>query len=516
MPQLFEKLKLSNISFKYKIFIPFVVILFIGGAIYNENKKVSNYLKSELISINKQNIQLSSRIATISDELSSLKDIVILKTLDENIEDKDLTKAKNVIKDINRKLEALKNDSLIVEQNNTKDIDTLKKRINGYFSILLTFPDEYAEDKEDALIAIYSLEKVNVKVKEKIDSILKMTRDRLSSRLITIETMINHSEDKFKFIMFISLLVLFLTELFIVKEILYSLKLVSKLNKSFADYLTKKSDNVIQYEVFSQDEIGEILKSITKNISHAEKLINKDRILTNEIENINTNLVVKLQNSLKEIKELNIEIEDTQREVIFTMGSIGESRSKETGNHVRRVSEYSALLGKLYGLDEREIELLRDASAMHDIGKVAIPDRILKKPGKLTDEEFVLMKTHAELGYNMLNHSQRPIFKAAAIIAHQHHEKYNGKGYPRGLKGMEIHIYGLITAIADVFDALGSDRVYKKAWPLEKILNLLKEERGEHFHPTLIDLFLENIDQFLEIRDKYKDILVEEEHTLEA
>jgi len=187
------------------------------------------------------------------------------------------------------------------------------------------------------------------------------------------------------------------------------------------------------------------------------------------------------------------------------MGSIGESRSKETGNHVKRVAEYSYLLAKLYGLSEEEATLIKEASPMHDIGKVAIPDNILKKPGKLTIEEFEIMKTHARLGYEMLKHSKRPLLQAAAIIAHEHHEKYNGKGYPRGLKGDEIHIYGAITAVADVFDALGSDRVYKKAWSDEKIINLFIEETGEHFHPVLANLFLAHFDEFVKIRDKFKD-----------
>ena len=115
------------------------------------------------------------------------------------------------------------------------------------------------------------------------------------------------------------------------------------------------------------------------------------------------------------------------------------------------------------------------------------------------------MKTHSKLGYNMLKNSKREILKTSAIIAYEHHEKYNGTGYPRKLKGEDIHIYGRITAVCDVFDALGSDRCYKKAWGLDKILNLFKEERGEHFDPILIDLFLDNLEQFLVIREKYKD-----------
>ncbi len=200
------------------------------------------------------------------------------------------------------------------------------------------------------------------------------------------------------------------------------------------------------------------------------------------------------------------ELEKTQKEFIFSMGTIGESRSREMGNHVKRVAAYSKQLALLAGLSEVESELIRLASPMHDIGKVAIPDAILNKPGRLTTEEFDTMKEHTNYGYEMFEGYDQPIFKAAAIIAHEHHEKYDGSGYPKGLKGEDIHIYGRITAIADVFDALGSDRVYKKAWKLEKILALIESESGKHFDPVLVTLFLENLDQFLKIQEKYKDV----------
>jgi len=199
------------------------------------------------------------------------------------------------------------------------------------------------------------------------------------------------------------------------------------------------------------------------------------------------------------------DIVDTQKEVVFTMGAIGETRSKETGNHVKRVAEYSYLLAKLVGLDEESAQLLKLASPMHDIGKVGIPDAILNKPGKLTSEEFEIMKTHSTLGYEMLKGSKRDILQTSAIVAHEHHEKWDGTGYPRGLKKANIHIYGRITSICDVFDALGSDRCYKKAWSLDDILAFFKGGSGTQFDPILIKLFFKHLDEFLEIRDKYAD-----------
>lgn len=202
--------------------------------------------------------------------------------------------------------------------------------------------------------------------------------------------------------------------------------------------------------------------------------------------------------------DLIMEIEQTQQEMIFTLGEVAEARSNEMGNHVRRVSEYSRLLAKKIGFSDEEADLLALASPVHDVGKLAIPDEILNKPGSLTKEEFEIMKTHASIGYDMLKNSQRDLMHTAAIIAVSHHEKWNGKGYPKGTSGTETHTYGRIVALVDVFDALDSDRVYKKAWPMDKIIQLIKDERGEHFDPTITDAFLDNIDEFLAVRQLLK------------
>ncbi|MCA8909495.1 MAG: DUF3369 domain-containing protein [Rhodospirillaceae bacterium] len=200
------------------------------------------------------------------------------------------------------------------------------------------------------------------------------------------------------------------------------------------------------------------------------------------------------------------EIERTQREIIYQLGEVVETRSKETGNHVRRVAEYSYVLALAAGKTEEEAEILRLASPLHDIGKVGIPDAILLKPGRFTPEEREVMNTHAQIGYEMLKSADSRALKAGAIVAHQHHEKWDGSGYPRGLKGEEIHLYGRITALADVFDALGSARVYKPAWELPRIMDLLKEERGRHFDPHLIDLFFEHFEQIDAIRHAHSDV----------
>ena len=240
------------------------------------------------------------------------------------------------------------------------------------------------------------------------------------------------------------------------------------------------------------------------NYNHGTHLKRSDEL--GEIAQAINIMRLAIKGNIYEIESLNDEITSTQKEVVYTMGTIAESRSKETGNHVKRVAAYSELLGLKYGLDKDEAKLLRLASPMHDIGKVAIPDNILNKPGRHTSEEFEIMKTHAQLGYEMLKHSDRQILKTAAIVAYQHHEKYDGSGYPNGLQGEDIHIYGRITALADVFDALGSDRVYKKAWEDEKIFELLNEQKGKHFDPKLVELFFANIEEIYTIREQYKEL----------
>ena len=200
------------------------------------------------------------------------------------------------------------------------------------------------------------------------------------------------------------------------------------------------------------------------------------------------------------------EADKTQREMILTLCDTVESRSRESGHHVRRVAEFSRLLGLLAGLDERDCEMLFLASPLHDVGKVAIPDSILHKPGKLDDAEWSVMKTHAQIGCNLFAGSPRPVLKAASIISGQHHERWDGAGYPGGLAGEDIHIFGRITALADVFDALGSRRCYKEAWNDALIEQTLRQQRGKQFDPRLVDLLLNHMEMFTEIRRQFPDL----------
>jgi response regulator RpfG family c-di-GMP phosphodiesterase len=202
---------------------------------------------------------------------------------------------------------------------------------------------------------------------------------------------------------------------------------------------------------------------------------------------------------------LNQEIIDTQKEVIFTLGEVIEGRSLETGNHVRRVAESSYLLALKIGLRESQAKVLRLASPMHDVGKVGIPDAILLKNERLTSEEYEIIKHHTEIGRHILKNSRREILEAAVIAAHQHHERWDGQGYPAGLKGEQIHIFGRITALADVFDALLHARAYKPAWEPHRVLDYIASRRATQFDPRLVDILLENSAEFIALSEKYPD-----------
>ena len=199
------------------------------------------------------------------------------------------------------------------------------------------------------------------------------------------------------------------------------------------------------------------------------------------------------------------EVEATQREIILTMAEAGEARSKGTGLRTRRISEYCQLLSQQYGLSESDADVVKLSSPMYDIGKIAIPDSILLKPSKLDEAEWAVMKTHPTLGHDMLKHSERGLLHAAAIIAWQHHERWDGTGYPCGLAGDAIHIFARITALADVFDALASDRPWRKAWQMDRVVKLIEEERGKHFDPVLAGILLGNVDAFVAIRNARRD-----------
>jgi len=213
-----------------------------------------------------------------------------------------------------------------------------------------------------------------------------------------------------------------------------------------------------------------------------------------------------LSQDISDSVKLNQNIIETQKELIYVMGEVVENRSQETGMHIRRVAQISELLAEKYGLSNEHAQMIKITSPMHDIGKIGIPDKILHKPGKLSSDEYQTMKEHSNLGYKMLNKLDRPLINMAATIAHEHHEHYDGNGYPLGLKGEKIAIEARIVGLVDVFDALGCERSYKKPWADKQIVDYLISKRGTQFDPELVDLFMHNIDEIISIRNQLQDL----------
>ncbi|MCF6283425.1 MAG: HD domain-containing protein [Candidatus Polarisedimenticolaceae bacterium] len=242
--------------------------------------------------------------------------------------------------------------------------------------------------------------------------------------------------------------------------------------------------NTNLYECKEFEEVAQEINHFTKDVLQTKSIIEKKNV---------------------QLAELALEIEGAHKETVFTMGVIEEHRSQETKNHTIRVTKYSHLLGQGAGLSEEDIDLLTTAAPLHDIGKLGIPDTILLKPGTLSDQEFTVMKTHTTIGYNMLSHSKGETLQAATIIAHQHHERWDGSGYPQGLVGEDIHIFARIIALVDVYDALSTKRIYKKAWSQEETLTHIQQESGQHFDPQLVDILISCRNKLTRIKQKYHE-----------
>ena len=300
-------------------------------------------------------------------------------------------------------------------------------------------------------------------------------------------------------------------------KIIYANEKFCEISGYTQDELIGKPHKIVRHPDISSSIYKEMWETIQakhpwngviKNISKNGEIYFVDAVISPILDSNNEIIeYISLRKDITPIVKLKEEIEATQKELILMLGNVGENRSKETAAHVRRVAEYAKILAVAYGLSPSECETLWSTATMHDIGKVGIPDHILNKPDKLTDEEFEIMKTHAETGYSFFKNSSRPLLQAAAIVAHEHHERWDGLGYPRGIAGEDIHIFGRITAIADVFDALGTKRIYKRGWDVDEILLYFKEQSGKQFDPRLVELLLTKIDQFSVIHETYQDII---------
>ncbi len=211
----------------------------------------------------------------------------------------------------------------------------------------------------------------------------------------------------------------------------------------------------------------------------------------------------ELKQALLNLKSVNKELTIAQQDTIFRLAKAAEYRDEDTAAHIMRMSHYSAALAKAWGMDDAQVNDLRLASIMHDVGKLGIPDSILQKRGKLSPDEFSMMKEHTLIGAKILSGSNVPVLQMSEVIALCHHEKWDGSGYPHGLAGDRIPIEARIVAICDVFDALTTKRVYKPAFSVDDTLDYIRANTGTHFDPELVTLFLDNLETILHIRDKY-------------
>ena len=237
------------------------------------------------------------------------------------------------------------------------------------------------------------------------------------------------------------------------------------------------------------------------------KIYQSEKQKRKELEAANLQLIKyghDLNRSVSELKAANLELQKAYLETIHRLVIAAEYRDEDTGDHIMRIGRYSALITEKLGVPDIKAKDMLYAAPMHDIGKIGIPDHILLKPGKLTDGEFDIAKTHTTIGAKILSNSSAKIIMLAEQIALSHHERWDGQGYPNGLSGKDIPLAGRIVAVADVFDALRSKRPYKEIFPVEVALDIMKKERGKHFDPDVLDIFLTNMDNVLKIRDNVK------------
>jgi len=295
------------------------------------------------------------------------------------------------------------------------------------------------------------------------------------------------------------------------------LDLIMQINQAHPDtatvMVTGMDDAQLAQTALEIGAYGYIIKPFEPN----EILINVANALRRrglEVESRNHQMILEqrikertaeLWEAIARLEKAEKEVRLSREETIQRLAIAAEFRHDETEQHIQRMSRYCALIARSHGADVERVELIRVASLMHDVGKIGIPDSILLKPGKLTPEERTIMQQHSEIGYRILAGSKSDLLRKAADIAWTHHERVDGTGYPLGLVGDQIPIEGRIAAIADVFDALTSDRVYKKAFPLGRAVDILREGRDLQFDAGLLDSFLNVIDEALEILERYAD-----------
>jgi putative two-component system response regulator len=236
------------------------------------------------------------------------------------------------------------------------------------------------------------------------------------------------------------------------------------------------------------------------NARKKKTIIPFDKHFENLVLSLASQAAIAIRNAL-----LTQELKEAYLDTIFRLSVAAEYKDDDTAAHIHRMSRYSSILAEGLGLSTAEVESIQYASPMHDIGKLGVPDSILMKPGKLTPQEFKEMQNHTIFGAKILENAKADLLRVSEQIAFTHHEKWDGSGYPRGLKGEAIPLSGRIVALADVFDALTSKRCYKPAFPLEQSLDIIKEGNGRHFDPKIVQAFLNNIEKFLAVKAQFSN-----------
>jgi response regulator RpfG family c-di-GMP phosphodiesterase len=487
----------STIRTKINI-ISITAILIIFGMLISLYS-FTNYLQNNFDKLQTTELRLKKTTNSLTILLSQIQKNLLLSNVSEEPSIKRLNSNSRLVFEYFTIIEQLIKE--IPQYDNSSKLillGKLKAKYSDYHEQAKLISSQSTLSSEKLKMELSGLDTISLEIINELNVYASLADLKFYERINDVKIITSTVLNLFLIVAVLSLLAFMFFGSYVKSTIIQSLNNLNHGIDEFFKFLFQEKHTTDNIKVLYNDELGEVAQYINNNIQDVELLIKNEREFQKTLQSEVTKQTQELQN-------LNEEIVSTQKDILLTMGAISESRSKETGNHVKRVASYSRLFAKKLGFSDEVCELIYSASPMHDIGKIAIPDEILTKPGKLDEHEFEIMKRHTVIGYQMLKDSPREILAAAAIIAHEHHEKWDGTGYPNNKSKEGIHIYARITTISDVFDALSVDRYYKKAWKIEDVMEYIKSENGKYFDPQLVGILIDNLDEFLEIREFYKE-----------